>query len=351
MAITRTSDINQFLNRRQDNWRRLEALLQRVESAGLQSLTAAEVREFGTLYRRASSDLVTARAKTANAEVLEYLNDLVARAYAQVYRSRRFEARDLLTFLRIDFPRLFRHSWKYVALATALFFAGAIFGWELNHRDPDGAYYLLPPEMVRQIPALREHWKGQTGHGNTNLGMASLLSSFIMTHNIGIGLTAFAGGVLFGIGPLWAMVQNGLVMGILGESMTRPATAVTFWSLILPHGIIELSAIWVMGASGFILASALLAPGNRSRKDALVERGRLAVLLALGGGAMLVVAGLIEGFITPPAFIPPWAKLLFAAGTLLAEVLYFGYAGRGPEPGLLKELVAYDEPRERLPAL
>jgi len=351
VPLRRTTDINQFLNRRQDNWRRLEALLQRVEATGLQSLSSPEAREFGTLYRRASSDLVTARAKTANAEVLDYLNDLVARAYAQVYRSRRFEPRDVLTFLWIDFPRLFRHSWKYMALSTALFMAGAVFGWELSRKDPDGAYYLLPAEMVRQMPTLREHWKGQTGHANLDPGIASLLSSHIMTHNIGIGLTAFAGGVLFGIGPLWAEVQNGLVLGILGEGMTRPGTALTFWSLILPHGVIELTAIWVMGGAGFVLAGALLAPGNRSRRDALIERGRLAVLLALGGGAMLVVAGLIEGFITPPAFIPPWVKLVFAAGTLLAEVLYFGYAGRGPEPGLLKEFVAYDEPQKQLPSL
>src|SRR5213076_1805756 len=132
-----------------------------------------------------------------------------------------------------------------------------------------------------------------------------------------------AGGILFGLGPLSGMIENGMMLGILGEAMTRPGTTVTFWSLILPHGIIELSAIWVMGGAGFLIASALLAPGQRSYRDALIERGRLAVLLALGGAAMLVVAGLIEGFITPPAFIPPAVKLLFAAGTLAALIAYF----------------------------
>ena len=129
MPLARKTDINQFLNRRQESWRRLEALLQRAEEGGLQRLTAAEVREFGTLYRRASSDLVTARAKTANAEVLDYLNDLVARAYAQVYRSRRFQLKDVFTFLWIDFPRLFRHAGKYVALATVIFLVSLAFGW------------------------------------------------------------------------------------------------------------------------------------------------------------------------------------------------------------------------------
>lgn len=350
MAIARTTDLNQFMNRRQENWRRLETLLEQVEQRGLQALTAPEVREFGTLYRRASSDLVTARAKTANAEVLDYLNDLVARAYAQVYRSRRFQPRDILTFLWIDFPRLFRHTWKFVGLAALLMGAATLFGWELNQRDPAGAYYMLPAEMVRQMPTLREHWKTTTGHqvGPTEM---SLMSSFIMTHNIGIGLTCFAGGIFFGLPTLWGMIENGMMLGILGEAMTRPETALTFWSLILPHGIIELSAIAVMGGAGFLIASALFAPGNRSRRDALIERGRLAVLLALGGAAMLVVAGLIEGFITPPAFIPPWVKLAFALGTLVGLVVYFARGGRGPEPGLLKDLIAYEEAPKQLPVL
>jgi len=350
MATARTTDLNQFLNRRQESWRRLELLLERTEEGGLSKLSSVEVREFGILYRRASSDLVTARSKTANAEVLEYLNDLVARAYAQVYRSRRFQPKDILTFLWIDFPRLFRHTWKYVALAAALMTAAGIFGWELNQRDPSGAYYMLPASMVKQMPVLREHWKTTTGH-QIDPGQMSLMSSFIMTHNIAIGLTCFAGGIFFGVPTLWAMLENGMMLGILGEAMTRPGTAMTFWSLILPHGIIELSAIAVMGGAGFIIASALLAPGNRSRKDALIERGRLAVLLAMGGGAMLVVAGLIEGFITPPAFIPPWFKLTFAAATLVAQTWYFARAGRGPEPGLLKALITYEEEPKKLPAL
>ena len=350
MPGPRPTDINQFLTRRQESWRRLETLLERVEAGSLQRLSPEEVREFGVLYRRASSDLVTARAKTANAEVLQYLNDLVARAYAQIYRTRRFGPGDIVTFLWIDFPRLVRHTWKYVGLAALIFMAAAAFGWEMNRRDPAGAYYMLPAEMVRQMPALREYRRNKPGEMMGPSEM-SLMSGFIMTHNIKIGFWAFAGGVFFGIGPLYAMVQNGLMLGILGQAMTRPESAVQFWSLILPHGIIELTAIFIMGGAGFLVGSALLAPGRRSRRDALIERGRLAVLLALGGAAMLVVAGLIEGFITPPIFIPPWFKLLFAALTLIGEIAYFALAGRGPEPGKLKEFLTYEDPPDELPAL
>ncbi|MFN3649466.1 MAG: stage II sporulation protein M [Armatimonadota bacterium] len=350
MPPARKADLNQFLARRQPGWKRLELLLQQAESQGLRSLSAPEVREFGVLYRRASSDLVTARAKTANAEILQYLNDLVARAYAQVYGSRRFQGRDLLTFLWIDFPRLFRHSWKYIALAALLFFGAAAFGWEVNRRDPTGSYYMLPPELVKQFPLLQQQWSDRTGH---DIGPQEMTdqSTQIMLNNIAVGFLAFAGGLLLGLGTFYAMLYNGLMLGILGQAMSGPRTALVFWSLILPHGIIEITAICVMGGAGFLLASALLAPGGRTRRDALVERGRLAVLLVLGAAAMLVVAGLIEGFITPPAFIPPWAKLLFAALTAVGLVAYFGLAGRGPQPGLLRDFLAAEERRTALPEL
>jgi uncharacterized membrane protein SpoIIM required for sporulation len=349
----RGTDINQFLQRRQESWTRLETLLQRVEEGSLERLSPAEVREFGILYRRASSDLMTARSKTANAEILEYLNDLVARAYAQVYRSSRFRMRDLWTFIVTDFPRLLRFSWKYLALSTLICTLAFGWGWFLSRRDPTGAYYMLPPDLVRSIPTMRAQWKDRTGHSAAELPPTVMpaLSGFLMTHNTAIGFAAFAGGLLMALPTLFVTVQTGAMLGILGEAMSRPATAEVFWSLILPHGVVEIPAILVMAASGFIIAGALLAPGKRSRRDALVERGRVAVLLAMGGALMLVLAGLIEGFLTPPEFIPPWAKLLFALAMFCAEVAYLALAGRGPEPGLLREILAHGEERKELPAL
>lgn len=346
----RAADLNQFLARREGGWRRLEMLLERVEAGGLAQLSSAEVREFGALYRRASSDLVTARAKTANAEVLQYLNDLVARAYAQVYRSRRFRLLDLLTFLWIDFPRLFRHTWKYMALSGAVMLLAVMFGWEMNRRDPASAYYMLPPQFVKQIPAMREHWKSASGHELDPYGMV-LDSTHLMTHNIGIGFVSFAGGVFFGVPTLWALILNGSMLGILGQEMSTPETGLVFWSLILPHGFIELSAIAIFGGAGFLIASGLLAPGRRSRKDALIERGRLAILLVAGASVMLVLAGVIEATITPPAVIPPAVKLVFAFLTLGAEIAFFSLGGRGPQPGLLKDLLKYEDAPRELPTL
>jgi len=329
MSLSRSTDINQFLQRRQAQWSRLEMLLERVEGGGLPSLAPAEIREFGVLYRRASSDLLSARAKTANAEVLEYLNDLVARGYAQVYRTRRYEVRDLWTFLRADFPRLVRRQIRYVALAGAITLVAALFGFAAQRADPAAGYFLLPPQLVRSLPAAREQLRRQPGHLLGPNEMASAAGR-ILTNNIGVAFMAFAGGITLGIGTVAALLFNGFLLGVVAAIVGRADTATTFWALILPHGIIELTAIFIAGAAGPMIGGALLAPGRRSRRDALIERGREAVLLVLGTIPMFICAGLIEGFITPPAQIPPFVKLAFAGVTAVLLVAYLGFSGLAP---------------------
>lgn len=327
-----STDINQFLQRRQPQWSRLERLLERVESAGLLGLSPQEIREFGVLYRRASSDLVSARAKTANAEVLEYLNDMVARGYAQVYCTRRYEIAGLWSFLAADFPRLVRKRFRYVALATALSLAAALFGFLAQRADPAAGYYLLPPNMVRGMPAAHERLRQQPGQLMDPTEMAEM-SAGIFTHNISISFLAFALGITLGVGSVTVLLFNGFMLGVFIAIVGRSDAAVGFWSLILPHGIIELTAIFIAGGAGLLLGGALLAPGRRTRGDALMERGRDAVFLVLGTVPMLVCAGLIEGFITPPLQIPPVVKLAFAGVTGIVLVAYLGFGGGTPSAG------------------
>ena len=340
MPVARATNINEFIARKSPAWERLEHLLLQVESSGLHALQPHEVREFGVLYRRAASDLVSARSKTANADVLEYLNDLVARGYAQVYRSRPQRIRSFLVFFLVDYPRLVRHCWRYVALASLLLYGSAAFGWIAVKQDRAAAYHLLPPEMARNLHAIRQKMLTDPGH-EIGPNEMSLMSTGIMTNNIGVSFLAFALGITAGVGTIMMLIYNGLMVGALAAGVAEGRAALGFWSLILPHGIIELTAITFAGAAGLLIGSALIAPGQRSRVDALVERGRLAVLLILGIVPMLVIAGLIEGFITPPIWIPPIVKLIFAAGTGVALAIYMFRGGRGTQAGLVRELTDY----------
>jgi uncharacterized membrane protein SpoIIM required for sporulation len=149
------------------------------------------------------------------------------------------------------------------------------------------------------------------------------ISSAVISNNIKVSITAFAGGVTFGLLTVYALVTNGLMLGALGAYFsTSPARARDFWSLILPHGIIELTAISIAGAAGLILGWAMIAPGNLSRWDSLRKASREALPLVGGVAAMLILAGLIEGFFTPSP-LSASVKLLFSALTAVGLVFYF----------------------------
>ncbi|MCS6859347.1 MAG: stage II sporulation protein M [Abditibacteriales bacterium] len=322
-------DINRFLHERHARWQRLEALLSQVESAGWANLSPAEVREFGSLYRRVSSDLVQARSQTGNAEVLEYLNDLVARAYSHVYRSPRLSWRDGVAFLAAGFPRLFRETLTYTLVAAMLFMGGAGFGYFATATDPAAPYQLLG----RSLAAIQPKNRGGQGLPLSRSVMpneAAVLSSAIMTNNIRVSFLAFASGVLFGVGTVGVLFFNGIMLGSLTQTFTAAHQSLEFWSLILPHGIIELTAIFIAGGAGLLLGKALALPGRRRRRDALAEHGQRAIRLILGVIPLLVLAGTIEGFVTPLP-IGPYPKLVFAFLTAVGLVAYLGWAGRNGE--------------------
>jgi len=153
------------------------------------------------------------------------------------------------------------------------------------------------------------------------------MSSEIITNNIRVAAVAFAGGMTCGVLTLWIVLQNGLMLGGLGALFARANFGLDFWATIAPHGVIELSAIQVAGGAGLLLAAAIVAPGRVRRIDALVRNAQRAGTLGLGTAAMLVVAGTIEGFVSPQR-LSPSLRLGIGALTAIALVLYFALAGR-----------------------
>lgn len=322
-------DINRFLQERRIRWQRLETLLTQVEKFGWANFSPAEVREFGSLYRLVSSDLVQARSQTGNAEVLEYLNDLVARAYNHVYQSKRMSGRELLAFITVGFPRLFRQTFAYTLVATILFLSGASFGYFATATDRTAPYQLLGHGLAEIKP------KNKGGQGlplsrSVLPNEAAVMSSMIMANNIRVSFMAFASGVLFGIGTICVLFFNGIMVGSLTQTFTAAHQSIEFWSLILPHGIIELTSIFIAGGAGLLIGKALALPGRRSRREALAEHGQLAIRLLLGVIPLLIFAGTIEGFVTPLP-IGAYPKLAFAFLTAVGLIAYLGGAGRGSE--------------------
>ena len=180
--------------------------------------------------------------------------------------------------------------------------------------DPGFIPLIVPQHLIRQVEG-GEVWF------DSILSVRPLASSMIMTNNISVSFLAFALGMTFGLGTLYLMTFNGLMLGTLAALCHINGLNVPFWSFVLPHGVIELTAIFMAGGAGFLLGTALFIPGDLPRKEALVQKGRRAVRLVLGCVPLLIVAGIIEAFFSPT---PIPAGLKFAmAGILL--VLLFSY--------------------------
>ena len=263
------------------------------------------------MYRQAAADLAAAREHSANAQLAAYLNQLLGRAHNLVYAARPARTRNILAFYRRTFPQIFRNTWRYTGLATGIFALGALAGVLLSTGDPGFARFLLGGPMIDTIDR-REMWT------HSILAVKPLASSAILTNNLSVAFSAFALGVVAGAGTAYIMLFNGIMIGVIGTACHRAGMSVPLWSFVAPHGALELPAIFIAGGAGLLLARGIVAPGLLPRRDALVESGGLAIRLLLGVIPMLVIAGVIEGFVSPTALDP---MLKFATGAAVFVLL------------------------------
>lgn len=330
-------NLNTFLQERRGDWERLEEILRQIDRVGLRGLSLEEARGFAALYKAASADLVRARGLTANAELLEYLNGLVGRAYAHIYATRRFSLGLLWRFWAWDYPRLVRRELRVILLATAVFFGGALFGAGAMVVDPDAGAWLLPADHLKLDPSDRvEALEEDMAQGRgMSADQQAYFSSFLFTHNIQVTFLTFALGLSFGAGTFVVLFVNGMLIGSLAANYHFDGVGTFFYAWILPHGVPELTSIFIAGGAGFILGRALWNPGRRSRGGALRLHAGRAVKLILGTAPVLVLAGVIEGTISQmhAPVLPYWFKLTFAGGMVALLLAYFGLVGRPRRPG------------------
>lgn len=271
------------------------------------------------MYRQTAADLSTAREDPSAGALARHLNELLSRSHNLVYAgAARSRPAGIVRFVLDGFPQTFRETLPFTLAALALFVAGGLAGVLLAAADPGFERFILNGEMMDTIER-REMWT----HGIVSV--KPFASSTIMTNNIAVSLAACATGMLLGLGPVYMMLFNGLLIGVIGSACSRAGMSVALWSFVTPHGVLELPAIFIAGGAGLLLGKGILFPGTLPRRDAIAEAGRDAVRLLLGVIPILVVAGIIEGFISPTA-TPPFAK--FAIGASLF-VVFAGYLSRG----------------------
>jgi uncharacterized membrane protein SpoIIM required for sporulation len=310
------------MNKHKPFWARLDDLVKRTGTRGVQALSHNELQELGLLYRQSASDLSATREDASSQQLARYLNQLLGRAHNLIYMGRRGSSKGMFTFYRRTYPQIFRETFSYSLAAFIVFLAGAGFGFLLCLHDPSFPRHILGAQMMDTIDR-REMWT------HSVVTMKPLASSGIMTNNLVVSFITFAYGLTAGIGTLYLLVMNGMLFGVISTACWQAAMAGQLFSFVAPHGVLELPAIFIAGGGGFLIARGLLFPGYLSRRDSLSRAGGQAVKLMLGTIPMLVIAGIIEGFISPTDLAPA-VKYLLAAALFTLLVLYLSIAGRSP---------------------
>lgn len=256
-----------------------------------------------------------------------FLNDLVGQCYAYVYTAPRRPWPSVRRFLAADLPRTFRKCGVFMLIAALLFFVPSLIGFVITWRDMTLAVQVLPPEFLDMIPHMVERHQTPKDW----LPAFERLPAFglIAVNNIRISILAFAGGMTAGVVTVPLLVYNGLMLGIIaaGVGMDGVRTAVNCWGFLAPHGVLELSAIYISAGAGLVLAYALVAPGVYPRRVALARAGRDALTLILGVALLLVIAAIVEAFFSP-LNIPEGYKFAVAGALFVLLYAYLLLAGR-----------------------
>ncbi|HSM55652.1 MAG TPA: stage II sporulation protein M [Candidatus Sulfomarinibacteraceae bacterium] len=313
-----------LLESRRNEWQALSQLLDRGQRS-VRRLSPAEVTTLSRLYRAAASDLALAQRDFPDHEVTRYLNQLVARGHALVYQDEPLAIDRLKRFVTTGFPQTFRETLPFFIGAALLFIVpgllvGLVTGW-----NPQASRWLLPPQVQELVPLIeeRELWV------EIPVAERPYTSAFIMRNNIQVTFLAFGGGMLLGLLTLYIMVLNGMLIGGLTGLTAHYGVGFELWTFVIGHGVIELSVIFMAGGAGLLLGWSILRPGLLRRRDSLRMAARSAVRLIVGAVPLLVIAGAIEGFISPNELIPWPVKWAVGLGSGLLLYAYLFLSGRG----------------------
>jgi uncharacterized membrane protein SpoIIM required for sporulation len=315
---------SQFIANRRESWRRLEDLLARSQGSRIRSLTPAEIDELAAGYRRVVSDLAVARRDFPDDPLTGWLNQLAARCHLRLYQSPPGSWRRFARFFTTDFARRVRAARWYVLASALLLVVPAVLGYIGAVFDPTWRDALVP-EDLRAIMAQGQTWT------DIPEGARPVEASFIFTHNIQVALVAFAGGMLAGLLTVYVLVVNGVSLGAILGAAHYYGVAHLLVAFISPHGYLELSSVVLSGAAGLMVGDALLRPGLLRRRDAATRAGREAVAIGLGVVPILIVAGLLEGNVSPGPLPAPVKEIIgpLAGVALYALLFSLGRGKRG----------------------
>ena len=315
-----------FESRHQHQWQTFAEQLKQLEQG---KAKAADVADFPHQYRRLCQHLALAQQRGYSSYLVDPLQQLALRGHQQLYRHRSQLTANILAFLLADFPRLVREQWRFVLIAGLLFFGSLVGIALLVYLFPDLIYSIISPQQVADMQGMYNPDASRLGRAAERAASEDwMMFGYYVMHNIGIAFQTFAAGLLFGLGSVFFLIFNGLVIGAVSGHLTDIGYGQTFWSFVIGHGAFELSAITLAGAAGLQLGWSLVAPGRLARSEALRLAARKSVRMLCGVMVFLLIAAFIEAYWSSTTRIEPWIKYAVGAALWLLVAVYLSLAGR-----------------------
>ncbi len=308
-------------------WDSLQSWLSALERQPKRTLRQEQTLEFPAAYRRLCHHLALARGRGYSHEVTDRLQHIVQQGHRVLYRPPAPRWHGVATFLVAGFPRLVRAQWRCMLVAAVLFYVPALLTLVLLQLRPELAHTLFNSDQLAQFEKMYDPTNPQIGRSS---GTDLQMFGFYVMNNVGIAFRTFASGLLFGVGAIYVLAANGVLIGGVAGHLTAIGYGGPFWRFVVAHSAFELSALVIAGGAGLQLGLTLLAPGRQRRGPALVKAGWIGAQLALGAFAMLLMAAFIEAYWSSIGALPDALK--FGSGALL-WLLVLGWLWRGGRAG------------------
>lgn len=320
-----------FIQSRRELWDRFECLVGLTRVKGLGGLTEAQLHELSRLYPTVAVDVSKIRMYDLDPRLEEKLSTMVIAAHGLLYREKRKRTLpDLADFFGRYYPRLFRRLFGYLLVVTAVFFVGSLGAYVSTQLNPSNAYLFVPCGLdITDSSNVSAEDISERFRRMDNAPMAA----GIITNNISVAFNAFALGIAASLGTLLVILYNALMLGGFVGHFANHGLSYELWCFIAPHGILEIFAILVSAAAGMRMGLSFFIPGELTRWSSLRSGAKDAVLLVLGTVPMFILAGIIEGFVTP-SYLPGPVKIVIGAAAFGTVFLYLVLGGRGDPKGI-----------------
>jgi uncharacterized membrane protein SpoIIM required for sporulation/uncharacterized RDD family membrane protein YckC len=321
-----TVPAERFVQKKREGWEMFRTTALRMERSGVGALAPGEIPAFAAQYREVAADLARARTYQVDPRVITYLERVVTAGHNALYRARGKDRTPLPHYILRDFPAAVVQSWRYVLLAFLLFSVPAAVGYVMIRERPELGDELMPGMVARAEAAAENQAEGR-GYAETSEEERPQTAAWIITNNITVSFGTFVGGLTGGLLTAWLLFTNGMMLGLVLGLFHNYQAMNYLLTFVLGHGVLELTAIFISAGAGFRLAKAMIAPGDRTRRDALVVEGRIAARMIGAVVALLAIAGTIEGLLSTSNAGAIW-KYGVSAATAVLLVLYLANGSR-----------------------